>query len=213
VSQTHSEETEAALGRLMTRRQSVLATAHKMMKVDGGNLYPMDLFAIGAANRAVSLIDGFQTLVAARNMVCARALLRLQIDTALRFAACTLVEDTNEFVRAVMDSERIDRLKDREGNRLTDRYLVDKFKTEAPWLPEVYKRTSGYVHLSGAHLFSAVNRIEEEARTISWAITSRHDNFPDGSWQELVECSCECVDLFGRFLGSWVTFKETKGTA
>jgi len=44
----------------------------------------------------MSLIDGFGSMVENWNLSCSRALLRMQIDTALRFAAITLGENQED---------------------------------------------------------------------------------------------------------------------
>ena len=91
----------------------------------------------------------------------------MQIDTALRFSALSLVDDPEAFADAVLGDERIDRLTDRNGERLRDAYLVERLVGVAPWLPEVYACTSAYIHLSGQHIFSAIQHLDDETRTIS----------------------------------------------
>ena len=59
----------------------------------------------------------------------------------LRIFAGTLVDDTNKFVSDFLQGKHIRNLKDRDGNRMTDRYLVEKLSDEYPWLPNVYAKT------------------------------------------------------------------------
>lgn len=172
-------------------------------------MYRTDLFAVGAAKRTLSLVDGFCAMIEAWNLGCARALLRMQIDTTLRFGAITLVEDQDAFVAAVLRDERIDKLKDRTGQRLTDAHLVETFRIDAPWLTEVYKRTSGYIHFSGQHIFSAVQGLDEANRSMTLGIRALDDHFPESSWLEVVDCFDETTLLFLSALGSWVHAKSS----
>jgi hypothetical protein len=166
-----------ALQFLRAHRADLLEACKRMFDGVAAHMYTTDFFAIGAAKRTISLIDGFGSMVETWNLSCARALLRLQIDTALRFAAVTLVEKQDDFVKAVIRGERIDRIKDRTGQKLTDAYLVKRFAAKAPWLPEVYARTSGYVHLSGEHIHSSVKELDDVSRVISWGIGSIDESF------------------------------------
>lgn len=200
------EQVRAALHQLRGHRADLLSKCRAMLG-DGLPLYATDLFALGAAKRAVSLVDGFVGLVEAWNLVCARAVLRLQIDTALRFSAIALVDDQEEFVRAVLRDGRIDRLKSRTGDRLTDKFLVDSFAPRVPWLPEVYKRSSGYVHLSGQHVYAAVQSVDDEQRTLSVSVTSEDEHAPESSWVEVVECFDETTVMFTNALRTWVEAK------
>ena len=39
---------------------------------------------------------------------------------------------------------------------MTDAYLVEKLGKEYAWVPRVYEKTSGYVHLSSTHIYSTL---------------------------------------------------------
>ena len=131
---------QKSLSRLEALEKSQLGLAKNMIEAYGGSMYAMDLFISGALNRSLALSDGFRGLVKSKNLICAGAILRLQIDTAIRIFAGTLVEDTNKFVNDVLKGKHIRNFKDRDGNRMTDRYLVTKLSDEYPWLPS-YSRS------------------------------------------------------------------------
>ena len=87
-------------------------------------MYMMDFFAIGAIKRNVGTARAFRAMIESWNLVCARALLRMHIDTALRFSAAWLVQDPHSFASQLLGHERIDRMRDSNGRRMTDAYLV-----------------------------------------------------------------------------------------
>ncbi len=70
-------------------------------------------------------------------MVCARTLLRTHIDTSLRFSVALLVEKPHEFAKAVLSGDRINRMKVRNGKKLTDAHLVATHSEQHPLLSEV----------------------------------------------------------------------------
>jgi hypothetical protein len=130
-----------SLSRLEALDRTQLKLAKNMIKAYDGAMYAIDLFISGALNRSLALSDGFKVLVKSKNLICAGAILRLQIDTAIKIFAGTLVNDTNNFVSDVLKGKHIRNLKDRDGNKMTDRYLVEKLSDDYPWLPSVYDKT------------------------------------------------------------------------
>ncbi len=159
-----TEKVNAALIELDNRVEDVKAGFTKM--VDQGKVYPLDTLAIGAIKRCVSQTSAFKLLVEAGNLMCARALLRLQIGNGLRFYAAFLVDEPHQFAVVVLQGKRIDKIKDSNGIHLRDSYLVEKLKPDYPWLEEVYKITSGYIHLSDRAMFRPVSHVNDENRTI-----------------------------------------------
>src|SRR6266702_2099317 len=119
----------------------------------GAPMFPFDLLSFGAVKRNIGTARAFQMMIESWNMVCARSLLRIHIDTSLRFSAAWLVDEPHEFAMRVLKGERIDKMKDKDGRRLTDAHLVSVHAAEHPWLLDVYKSLSGYVHFSGSHIY------------------------------------------------------------
>jgi hypothetical protein len=141
-------------------------------------------------------------------MVIARALLRMHIDTALRFSAAWHVAEPHSFATDVLKGERIDKLKTRTGARLTDAHLVQLHKDKHPWLPAVYEHLSGYVHFSGAHISDAIEDLGEQDRTIQFLIADQDLKFPEFSWIEILECFREATSILGTFLQGWGATKK-----
>lgn len=204
----HGPNVLSALSKLQDRRAVVLQSAKALIEAGGGNLFRVDLFTIGAAKRTMSLAAGFDLLVRAYNLVCARALIRMQLDTTLRFSALSFVAHPEAFADAVLSDERIDKLVDRDGKRLRDAYLVEKLTPVAPWIPEVYRRTSGYIHLSGQHIFSSVQAMDDEQRTISMLVGEEDHQFPEWSWLEMISCFEATVAMFVGQMRAWEEIKK-----
>jgi hypothetical protein len=103
----------------------------------------------------LSLIYGFSDLIRGTNFVCAAALVRLQIDNLLRLRAVFLVDDQAAFLQDVLAGKEVRQIRDRFGQKMTDARLQDILQPEYPWLKEIYKNTSAYVHLSEKHFGDA----------------------------------------------------------
>jgi hypothetical protein len=156
MTEKHGPKILNSLDKLEKRRNKLLKLGTEMLSAYGGALYPVDLLALGAIKRSISTAAAFRLLIESFNMVCARSLLRMQIDTALRFFAVFLVKEPHDFAIQVLNGQQINQLKDQDGKKMTDAYLVSKLAHDYPWLRDVYKNLSGYVHFSNHHLFAPV---------------------------------------------------------
>jgi len=203
----HGQSVLKSLEELDNRRNRLLKLTKEMIAAYEGAMYPVDFFAIGAVKRAIGTAAGFRLLVESWNMICARALLRTQIDTALRFYSAFLVQKPHDFVIKVLGGQQINKLKDKDGNKMTDAYLISKLAPEYSWLPDVYKYLSGYVHFSEHHLIDSIEQMNDEPRTVSWAIREKDTKFPESSWEEVVACFNESTDIFMKYLEGWIFTK------
>ena len=181
--------------------RQLLDLAKAMLEAYDHALYGMDLLAVGTVNRALAHLAGFRMLIEKRNLVCAGSILRLQIDTALRFHAAFLVEKPHDFALAVLSGTPIRQMKDREGHKLTDRHLLEKLSAEAEWLPRVYRETSGYIHLSEKHLFSAFSPGEDGRVTMKMAAADKP--LPDSIYLEAIDAFIATTGLFMKYLHGW----------
>lgn len=206
----HSESLEASLKRLEPLDEAHLELGKQMFEAFGGALYGMDLLAAGALNRSKAHIAGFRQLVGAKNLICAGAVLRLQLDTALRFYASFLVGEPHDFALSVLGGKRVRDLKDRDGKRLTDAYLVERLGQEFEWVPRVYDRTSGYVHFSATHLMSAMSPSEgtsDSDRSITIKIAAEDKPLPAWLYIEAVDAFRASTDILLRYVHGWVFTK------
>ncbi|GAB4272232.1 MAG: hypothetical protein Kow0080_18430 [Candidatus Promineifilaceae bacterium] len=206
----HSESLEASLEKLEHLDKAHIELGKQMFEAFGGALYGMDLLAAGVLNRSKAHIAGFRQLIAAKNLICAGALLRLQLDTALRFYAAFLVEQPHDFAIAILGGKRVRDLKDRDGNKMTDAYLVKKLGQEFEWVPRVYERTSGYVHLSATHLMSAMRSSDGTSASegsITIKIAAEDKPLPPRIYIEAVDAFRAATDILLRHVHGWVFTK------
>jgi hypothetical protein len=107
---------------------------------------------MGVGRRAVALSSGFRVMVKQCNSLCAMPMVRMQLDTAIRFYAGFFVADHQQFCCDVLDGKQINKMKSREGSIMHDSYLVERVAKKNPWMTDVYNSTSGYIHFSDRHI-------------------------------------------------------------
>src|SRR5690606_25835105 len=117
---------------------------------------------------SLKLIFGFTTLIKDDNFIAASHLVRCHLDNIIRFSATWLVNDPHDFAVKVIDGVEINTLKDKNGALMKDWYLRNLLNEEYPWITNVYKQSSGYIHLSSKHVFSTL---------MHWMMTMEPFNF------------------------------------
>lgn len=120
----------------------------KAAKVIGGELYSEDLFFVPSVDRGIRLLDGFLVLLKTRNITCAAAIYRMQIDSCMRVYAAFICEDLDSFIKGYMEGTKIDKFKDKNGNKMADWYLKDQLEVYYPGIKASYNLASGFVHFS-----------------------------------------------------------------
>ena len=179
------------------RLESELARKAAGLVGRGAQLGHADFFIFGALRRTLAQARGFRDLIVARNFPCAAAILRLQIDTAMRVNALSLVEDQDATCKAVLDGERFNRLKDASGRKMSDAFLREQLEKEHPWIAPVYERTSGFIHLSGQHWEMTIARTEENDRLAYFQIGGHDPERPEEVYFEAVDTFFEATRLAG----------------
>lgn len=182
--------------------------AHLVVRSGSGKLFPVDFLAWAAANRSLGLIAAFRHCIESHNYITAAALVRLQLDTGLRFMATWHVADPHAFALRVLSGERIDKCRDRRGKPLKDAYLVDLAQPEYPWVKTVYEATSGFVHLSERHIFATIEEASED-RVLTGSISGKDpERLTDGQRQEAIDGFTAAVQLLVRYLTGWGATKD-----
>ncbi|MHB8156708.1 MAG: hypothetical protein ACYDEQ_04880 [Desulfocucumaceae bacterium] len=192
---------------LEKNKDFALSLCQCMLSVDNGALYPLDMLAIGAVKRFLSTSSAFKVLIESTNLISARALIRIHLDTAIRFYAAWLVKNPHEFAKEVLAGKKIRDLKDTQGKKLTDAYLVNKITIDYPWVAIVYDNLCDYIHFSSQHMFSPMQDLNDEERKLSVVISDTDTTYPEFSWIEAVEYFNTTSDIFLKYLHGWVYTK------
>lgn len=205
------------LKRLDGLTQRLIEGGTKILGGSNSSIFVLDFIVIGAIKRSLSLVSGISAMIRAKNMVCARALLRMHLDTVTRLLGYTYVEDPERIAREVTGGAQLRKFKSREGDALTDAYLVARLSKEHPWVQRVYNFTSGYVHFSEQQFFDSVRSVSgDDERTLRLQIGHVDDKFPEFSWAEIAACFSELTGMLLSVLSSYETHKATnpsfKGT-
>ena len=179
-----------------------------MMKADGGKMFQLDIYALGCIKRSLAHCKGFATLIATKNLTCAGAIVRMQLDTLLRFYAAFLVDRPHDFASDVLGGEPVKNIKDHRGNKMHDAYLVECLSIQHPWLKEVYKQTSGYVHFSAKHIFASMHSLDEENRMIYFQIGSDDVPRAEEFYQEAIDAFHRITVIFLDHIEGWVLTKS-----
>ena len=204
----HTVKTLASIDKLRKLREDLPSLGSEIMLAGSMSMYPMDLVIIGIVKRCLSTTSALEKLVLEWNMTCARAVLRMQLDTVLRLSAFWLSPDLQKMAMDVMGGKQINKMKDRDNCKMTDLYLSRKLGERFDWIPRVYKYTSGYIHFSERHLFDPIREINDKERTVNFVINDKDYNFPEFSWVEVVNCAADCLLIIKYFLDNYRQSKD-----
>lgn len=113
---------------------------------------PIEIIMASALQRSRHLLQAYIGLLEQKNLTAASALIRMQLDSAMRINACSLVDDPMKLWDVFKNDRPWREVISTEGKPLTDGYLRDKLSEHFEWAADVYKAMSGYIHLSRPHL-------------------------------------------------------------
>lgn len=179
-----------------------------LIQGDGGKLFPLDILAAATIKRSLALTQGIRSLIRASNYTCAASLIRLQLDSCLRLFAAFIVKKPHDLAHNVLKGEPIRRMEDRDGNRMTDRHLVETLASKYDWLPKMYNETSGFIHLSEKHLHLIFDGVVEEEHSVGMRISADDEHLPLESWIELVDGFEAVTNILFEYLTGWVVTKD-----
>lgn len=199
-----SPKVSAAIEELLLLDAAIIETGKQLF---ADEVFLPDLFVAAVLNRTLQLLHGFVGLVRGRNYLSAAPLFRLQLDNGLRLWAASQVESFDVFTTDVVGGKRINRMKSKEGDRLTDRYLVTTLSEalDLPKLVTAYEYASGFVHLSGQHVF-ATNRVEN-GRKLSGRIARWDDTTSEAKWLDLIGGFSSVTGIVLTLAGKWASQK------
>lgn len=170
----------------------------------GGQVFVVDLWVMGVAQRSFHLLDGFIEAFDSWNVTVAAPLVRMQLENIYRTSYILTAPNGPEVVLEVMGGTPLRKLKAHDtGALLTDRELVERARSHSPWLPDVYEASNGWVHLSERHIFNANRLTEREeggAPTVTGRVPLPPEWIPVSFLAELLGAMREATrNLFGLF--------------
>lgn len=173
-------------------------------------MYVLDLIVLGAVKRSLSISNAMLNLVKSKNMVCARALLRMHIDTISRLYAYLYVDNPEEVAQKVLAGDKISQFKSNDGKKLTDSYLISRLSESFSWIKDVYRSTSAYVHFSEKQLFDSIKSISEDhGVNIQLLIATTDEIYLESSWEELAACFNHLNIILVDFLDNYAEQKKS----
>jgi hypothetical protein len=154
--------------------------AQSLLAACAGDIFPCDALAVSVITRTLSLIRGFTLLLDSNSFTCAAPLVRLQLDSALRFHGIMTCRDPHTVASKVCGGVSLRRLKHSSGEKMTDLFLRGLLEKANPWLPEVYQLSSGYIHLSEQHfLHLLMQSTPSNGGTRTFAASDEEDYVPE----------------------------------
>ena len=100
----------------------------------------------------------------------------------------------------------IKKIEDKGGKFMTDGYLAGKLNEKYPWVLNVYKKTSGYIHLSETHIFNTfLESTKEQAtkNTQEMGIRVGCNIEDDELFEEATEAFIKATKIMFEYLIGW----------
>jgi len=127
------------------------------------------IFFLTVAQRTTQLCRSYILLAKANFYTTAAALIRMQLDNALRTYGLLLAADKEQFVSDFLLGKRISNFKTSKGERLQDHFLKTALNNWLKGVEPLYDKTSGYIHLSHQHHHHH-SRMKYEQKTLKLEI-------------------------------------------
>ncbi|HXH92463.1 MAG TPA: hypothetical protein VNN25_12850 [Thermoanaerobaculia bacterium] len=171
-----------------TKSKQLLSRFHheigKKFPRPGAQLAYVDLFFAGALRRSYALCRAFFDLILVENFTAAAPLIRLQLDTYLRTRAVSLVSDPQRFFEAIVTGTQLNHIKDSAGKRLTDTYLCERLGEGQPWVRELYRETSAFVHFSDKHALASL--AGKDRNSFTYGVCDAEEGVPDEAYDQAI---------------------------
>ena len=150
----------------------------------GRNLLDEDLFFIASLDRCLRLIDGMNNMLENRNLTCAGAILRLQMDNCMRTYAAYIAADRKKVVNCLLEGNPINKEKDINGKKLSDGHLKDEVSKLDNQFKTVYDQASGFIHLSEKAFYQTIADVDDGKIIIQIGC-----DLPEKRNEPLLECA------------------------
>jgi hypothetical protein len=149
-------------------------------------------------------------LILQENYLAGAPFIRMQLDSVLRLYALRLVDQPNSLAHEILKCEPLNKKKARTGEKMTDAYLCTALAQHEPWIKNVYKSGSGFVHLSEKHIFSLFTDTQQE-RTFEMAIGAMQSHIPNELRVEAFAAMAHITELLIGLCKKWALEKNGQG--
>jgi hypothetical protein len=191
------------------QKTSHIEIGHRLMSAGGGPLHIVDLVMMGVIKRSLDLVGGAIVLVEQWNFTAAAPILRLQLDNILKLVYLGHAPDAGLVAKEILSGKRFDKLKDRDNQRLTDARLREYAKPIYPWIDSVYEQTSKMIHFSDKHCFMIAKAVNDETRTVEFAIEEGLPDWPEVELDEFLHALTFSTDALLKVIEGWIQAKNS----
>jgi hypothetical protein len=202
---TNEEYFEKVSAYIHSIEQRIEETKQLAAGIIGENLLSLDLCFCGLMDRSVRLAQGFLPMLKSRNLTCAGALLRLQLDNCLRLYAIYIAEDEQAVVDCLLEGNSIGKLCDKSGKKMSDAYLKEQLGQYDKRLPIVYDNASGFIHFSSKAMYQSIYECKDNA--IRFQVGGE---LHEKRNKVLLECAAAYLHYFDLFLNLLIVEADWK---
>ena len=169
------------------------------------NRYMIYFLIIGVVKRSLDLVDGFILTIDNWNLISAAPIIRMHLDTLLRLNYIFKIppKEADKLIHHIMDGKPLYKFEDSEGKRLTDACLRKYAKDVFPWIDNVYKHTSKFIHFSERHMFVPIYSTNNEKKIVNFAIHKGSHNVKEEQITEYYNVFITITDSIIKFINSW----------
>jgi hypothetical protein len=171
----------------------------------------VEWYALGAIKKTASLSHAFCALVRTRNTLAAAALVRLQLDTAMRIFGLSLVADVEAAGTWLMNDQSYLKLRSRDNHPLTDAFLHRKLNEQYPGLTEAYEDGSSYVHLSALHIKTGLWS-RADTPTLFFHLLGTDASRPDEWFFDLIDSFDQATNLTAELIATFIKSRRAGRT-
>lgn len=164
---------------------------------------PINLFVHGITHKAQAITRGYITLTRSGNYICAISLIRILLDCALLAWAGLAARNRDQFFLAYNAGTPINRLEDKNGNKLTQGFIVRTLSEQLPAVKEIFDDASGFVHTSRAAQDGSID-LTNEVRLLSYESFQT----PERARKKANEQMRQANDILITILAKWVKIKH-----
>ncbi|RPI16512.1 MAG: hypothetical protein EHM58_11740 [Ignavibacteriae bacterium] len=178
----------------------------EIISTNGNNVVLIDHFVIGILKRSLDLVNSFIILINNWHFTVSATILRMQIDNLIRIFYSTKRSD-KEFYMEFYKGKSFRELKHIDGKPLIDSLLIKISKDTYPWIEDVYRETSKYLHLSNKHFNTTITSIGDNKMTNFFGIGQ--PNCREEDLSNLLDAFSCTTDAIIKIVQGWIITKNS----